>query len=34
MDLTLELPIKKGSSTLDTIQGVGGLHYDPVNHTL
>ena len=34
MDLTLELPIKKGSDTLDTIQGVGGLHYDPVNHML
>ena len=34
MDLALELPIKKGSATLDTIAAVGGLHYDPVNHTL
>jgi len=34
LDLALELPIKKGSATLDTIAAVGGLHYDPVNHTL
>ena len=34
LDLTLELPIKKGSATLITIAAVGNLHYDPVNHTL
>jgi len=34
MELTLALPVKKGSDTLVTVAGVGNLHYDPVNHTL